>query len=324
MKAIFKKIVSIQVAALITCAAASVSAEENLWLYSKGTDTRPKGSFEAKLSNISRIGKKSGDYVFHDIRPELEYGITDKLTIGIELMFFHHNFEVKDPELNPTYETQEAQGGSVNQTRYGGAEISIKYNILSPYKDFVGLSLGLGYENINRYRLDGAKIDQKSYVSTILLQKNWIDDTLTLVVNVKTEFERRKSDDILENEIAFDISAGLAYRVAPKHFIGFEYRRQEDHLSPYNTETNEYEEASLSPSKFGKLNKLRLGTRHQYANYIGPSYHFAEKNWWITTGILFQVDGGGSEFAYNKDGKNYDEHEEMHVGLSYGYEFSSL
>ena len=50
-------------------AAGPVMAEENLWVYTKGTDTRPKGSFEFKLSDTIRVGKHSGDYVFHDIRP---------------------------------------------------------------------------------------------------------------------------------------------------------------------------------------------------------------------------------------------------------------
>tara|TARA_B100001564_G_C20077860_1_gene419166 strand:- start:33 stop:314 length:282 start_codon:yes stop_codon:yes gene_type:complete len=68
------------------------AAEENLWLYTKATDTRPEGSFELKLTDIIREGKDSGDYTFHDIRPEIEYGITDRLTVGAELMFFDHNY----------------------------------------------------------------------------------------------------------------------------------------------------------------------------------------------------------------------------------------
>ena len=35
--------------------ATGVIAEENLWVYTKGTDTRPEGSYELKLSNISRM-----------------------------------------------------------------------------------------------------------------------------------------------------------------------------------------------------------------------------------------------------------------------------
>lgn len=295
-------------------------AEENLWLYTKGTDTRPQGSYELKFTDIVRIGKDSGDYTFHDIRPEIEYGITDRLTIGAELMLFKHDYSVDDPDLNPMYETQGGAGQKFSDFQYAGYEIAMKYNILSPYKDPIGLSVGLGFEDRDKYRLDGADIDQQSYVATVLLQKNWIDNRLTFAFNGKTEFERRKSEGVLEEEIAFDMSAGISYRIFPKHFIGLEFRRQQDHLSPYNTVDDQYDDPSLKPSEFD-LTDWAIGSRHQYGQYIGPTYHYAEKDWWITTGLLFQINGGGSQHAYNKDGKNFDEHEEMHAGFIFGYNF---
>lgn len=295
-------------------------AEENLWLYAKGTDTRPKGSWELKITDIIRVGKDSGDYTFHDIRPEIEYGVTDRLTVGAELMFFDHDYSVDDPDLNPMYETQQEHGGRFDKTQFGGFELAMKYNILSPYKDPIGLSLGLAFEQRDHYRLDGADINQQSYVGLIFLQKNWIDNKLSLVFNGKTELERRKSPGVLEEEIAFEFITGISYRVAPKHFIGLEFRRQEDHLSPYNTDTGEYDDPSLSPSEWD-FGNIRLGSRHQYGQYFGPTYHYAEKKWWFTTGILFQINGGGSRHAYNRNGKNFDEHEEMHIGLIYGYNF---
>jgi len=296
-----------------------LSAEENLWVYTKGTDTRPEGSYELKLSDTIRVGKGSGSYVFHDIRPEVEYGITDRLTIGAELMLFDHNYSLNDEGNNPMYETQEANGGDYNKTRYGGYEVALKYNVLSPYKDALGLSIGFAFEDRDRYRLDGAQIDQQSYATTIFTQKNWLDDRLTLAVNWKTELERRKSgaDSTLEEEIAFDVSAGLSYRFIPKHFLGIELRTQSDYLSPSE---NGEKEADLQSSNFDLLD-MQLGTRHQIAWYAGPTYHYAEKNWWLTAGILFQFEGDGSAHAFNRDGKNYDEHEDVHIGLFYGYEF---
>jgi hypothetical protein len=169
--------------------------------------------------------------------------------------------------------------------------------------------------------LDGAQIDQKAYVSTIFLQKNWLDDRLTFALNWKTEFERRHSgaDTVLEEEVSFDISAGLAYRFAPKHFAGLEFRRQSDHL---NVSENGQPQGGAQGSNFD-VGDVRLGDRFQYGVYVGPSYHYAEKNWWATVGVLFQVAGGGNrkEGAFIKESKNYDEHEDIHVGASYGYEF---
>lgn len=294
------------------------NAEENLWVYTKGTDTRPQGSYEFKLSDIVRIGKGSGDYVFHDIRPEVEYGITDRLTVGAEVMIFKHNYSLKD-DNNPMKETQDANGGRIDQTRYGGFELSMKYNLLSPYKDFMGLSLGLGYEKRGRYRLDGGKINQDSYVGTIFTQKNWLDDRLVLALNLKTEVERRKSggDSVLEEEVAMEFSAGISYRFIPKHFFGVEIRTQSDYLNP--SENGEKDTAHKSSN--WDIADMTLGTRHQYAWYAGPTYHYAQKNWWLTGGILFQIAGGGSKNAFLKDGNNYDEHERVNLGMAYGYEF---
>jgi hypothetical protein len=319
----------IMMSMLATLAAQTAKSEENLWVYTKGTDTRPQGSYELKLSNITRLDKGSGQYTFHDIRPEIEYGITDHFTVGAELLFFDHDYSVDD-EIGPMNETQEDEpNGRFQKTQFAGYELAAKYNVLSPYKDALGLSFGLGYERRLRYRLDGAKINQHSYTGTVLLQKNWLDDTLVLAFNGKTELERRKSGSVLEEEIAFDLSAGISYRTAPKHFIGLEIRSQSDYLNPqdYSEAGNSadgYDEkgysADLQRSSWD-LSDFRLGTQHQIGTYFGPTYHYAEKNWWITTGILFQIAGGGSQHSYRSNGKNFDEHERVHIGLTYGYEF---
>ena len=164
-------------------------AGENLWVYTKGTDTRPKGSFEFKIGDIARLGKDSGDYSFHDIRPELEYGVTDKLTVGGSIMIFGHNYSVSKTDLDPMYTTQQTQsvtdGGTqkrFNKTQYGGYELSAKYNVLSPYKDFMGLSFKLAYEQKDKYRLDGSDIEQKSYVGVIMLQKDWFDRNVSMIL----------------------------------------------------------------------------------------------------------------------------------------------
>ena len=118
-------------------------AGENLWMYTQGTDTRPKGSTELKWGTIGRFGKYSGDYSFYDHRPEIEYGITDKLTVSGELMIFSHNYSIEDAANAPVSETQssaEDEGGSCisdpanqydgcrfNRTSFGGYELGAKY-----------------------------------------------------------------------------------------------------------------------------------------------------------------------------------------------------
>ncbi len=308
-------------ASLLTgaCLISSANADENLWLYAQGADTRPKDTWELKLSDISRLDKGSGSYTYNEIRPEVEYGITDRLTLGAEIIIMDHHYSVDDPELNPMFETQGGAGGDFDKTQFGGYEISLKYNILSAYKDFMGLSLGFAYERREAYRLDGSDIDQDSYVPTIYLQKNFLDNTLVTSFKGKVEFERRQSSGVLEEEIALDLAAGIAYRFKPKWYAGFEVRYQSDFLSP---------EVAGEPSDGGQKSSFDLGdftwgSQFQYGTYVGPSIHYAEEKWWVTGSMLFQVQGGGDESRNPtiRGGKVYDEHERVHLGVTLGFNF---
>ena len=296
-----------------------VQAGENLWVYARGTDTRPKGTYEAKLNYIARLDRDSGSYAFHDIRPEIEYGFTDKFTMSAALMIFRHDFSGIEEGNNPVHETQEANGGSVGQTSVGGYEIKMKYNILSPYKDFMGLSIGFAYERRNKYRLDGAHIDQESFVPQIFLQKNFLDDTLSFAFLGKMEFERRVTPGVLEEEIALDVALGVSYRVAPRWFVGAEIRSQSDYLC---VEENGVPEPGVACSEFD-LFDWQIGRQFQNGNYIGPSIHYAEQKWFATLGILYQFAGGGANDpdngSFQKKGRNFDEHEKYHIGFHLGY-----
>lgn len=295
-------------------------AEENLWLYAKGSDTRPQGSLEIKSSDIFRTGKAAADYDFHDIRLEAEYGITNKLTIGAEVMFFDHDYEVFDEDLEPYIETQGGLGSSFDDTQFGGWELALKYNVLSPYRDNFGLSFGLGYERRDRYRLDGAEIDQDSIVVTTFFQKNFLDDTLTVVFTPKVEYERRRTPGVFEEELALDISAGISYRFKPRWFAGLEYRHQSDYLSP--REDGEFDpELQITDVSLSNLN-FSVGSQHQRGNYFGPTVHYAAERWWATAGALYQFEGQGRAPGVNNiSGRNWDEHERWHIGLSFGWEF---
>lgn len=292
-----------------------VYAGENLWLYARGTDTRPKDTYEAKLNYIARVDKDSGDYIFHDIRPEIEYGFTDKFTMSGALLLFGHDYSGIEEGNNPVYETQEENGGSVDQFKVGGFEIKAKYNILSPYKDFIGLSVGFAYERRDVYRLDGTTIDQDSFVPHIFLQKNFLDDTLIFAFLGKMEFERRVTPGVLEEEIAFDIALGVSYRVIPRWYVGLEFRSQSDYLC---VEENGTPEAGVKCSEFD-LTDFQIGDQFQNGQYFGPTIHYAEEKWYATAGALYQIYGGGAERAFNKGNKNFDEHEKWHIGFNIGY-----
>jgi hypothetical protein len=295
--------------------AGAAHADEKLWVYTKGAETLPEGKTEAKLGVIRRVGKVDSDYVFNDIRAEVEYGVSNRLTVYGELIVFDHDYAATNPDLQPFYDTQGGEGGRFNKTQVGGFELGAKYNLLSPYKDAVGFALGAAWDHRRRYRLDGAGIRQNSIEITAYLQKNLLNNQLVLAFSPTIEYETRHSPGILEKEIALDFSTGISYRVAPNWYVGAEFRHQSDYLSPLDTETGEHD-PNLKPSKF----PFKFGSQYQNGNYLGPTVHYAAQEWWVTAGLLWQVSGGG-EFAFNRDGRNWDEHERRHFGLTVSREF---
>lgn len=293
----------------------AAQADESLWIYTKGSETLPKGKTELKFKGISKRGKADSDYVFNDLRFEVEHGVTNRLTLYGEIIVFNHNYSTTNPDLQPFYDTQGGEGGRFRNTAIGGFELGGKYNILSPYKDPIGLSTTLAYDHRFKYRIDGADINQDSIEFSIQFQKNLFNDQLILAFSPKIEWEHRLSPGIEEKEISLDLAAGISYRFAPKWFIGAEFRHQSDYLSPLDTTTGEYD-PNLRPTNF----PFDFGSQYQNGNYAGPTIHYAAKDWWATAGILWQFAGGGT-YAFNRDGRNVDEHEKVHIGLILATEF---
>ncbi len=293
----------------------SAVADEYLWLYTRSAETLPANSWEISLGDISRIDKNSGDYVFNELEAELEYGITDRLTARAALLVFDHHY--RNVEWAPMVDTQGGPGGSYDNTQLGGIDAELKYNVWSPYKDWLGVSFGFAYEHRQAYRLDGARINQDSMIPKLYLQKNFRDDTLIAAFRGAMELERRESPGVLEEEIAFDLAGGVSYRFAPNWYVGIESRWQSDFLSP-EVDGNP-PEGRPSSWDFGNF---QLGDQFQQAVYVGPSIHYAQKNWWVTVGALYQVWGWSADGpAASNEGKNWDEHERVHLGVIFGFEF---
>ena len=316
-------IMSIRTYVLVTSLSAialpsAAHADESLWLYTKGAETLPKGQTEIVASVISRRGKADSDYVFNDVRLEVEHGFTDRLTGYAELVVFNHDYSTTNPDLRPLYDTQGGAGGRFKKTSIGGIDVGLKYNILSPYKDQIGFAVSVEYDHRFKYRIDGASINQNEVDLTLHFQKNFLNNQLVFAFSPKIEWEHRTSPGVIEKEIALDISAGVSYRVAPKWSLGAEFRHQSDYLSPFITDTSSPDygfDPNLSPSKF----PFQFGSQYQHGNYIGPVVHYASQKWWATAGVLWQFSGGG-KFAINSNGLNVDEHEKVHAGLTIGLE----
>ena len=304
---------------LLLCAN-SVQSEEALWIYAKGSDTRPKGSFEIKASNLLRTGKASANYDFHDLRLEAEYGVSSSLTVSTQIKAFHHDYEVFDEDLMPYVETQGGLGSRFKATEFGGYELGIKYNVLSPYKDAIGLSFGLGYEKRHRNRFDGSESSQDAISIGAFMQKTYLDDTIVMAFNPKIQHQQHTTPGGLEEELTLDIAAGITYRVNPGWFAGLEFHHQSAYLNPYREGrfNPELQTSNVSLSDF----KFSVGSQYQRGNYVGPTVHYATQSWWATVGALYQFEGQGIAPGVNNiNGRNFSEQERWNLGLILGWEF---
>ena len=262
---------------------ARARADENMFGYSYGADTLPKGGFEFYNWTTWRHDKNVGEYDALDIQFELEYGITDRFQTSTYFMLDWRDQSGLDPE-----EYQD-----INGLRFDGLKQAFKYNVLSTYKDPVGLSLYLEPGWSRYHKVTGERIDEFELETKIILQKNFLDDTLLTVLNITPEFEwyYPKGGNI-EKEFIVEVSGGVSYRFAPNWYAGIETR--------YHTEFPEY------------------GEQEHQAVFVGPSLHFGGKKWWFTVTWMPQMWG-----EPNEDGEHlhFGEHERSEVRLKVGYNF---
>lgn len=304
--------VSLVLALFLAAFSGSVRADETLFGYAYGAETLPKGRTEVVQTFGLRHGKGIGRYDALDLVTELEYALTDRLTLEGSLAAFRHNYA----GLTAT----EAFPEDRKSTQFAGWNLGVKYMVLSPYKNVVGFAIIPEIERREVYRINGDRIRQWSFETTFALQKNFLDDTLIAVCNYTLELERRVTPGTpseLEEEISHELNAGITYRFAPRWFAGLETRYQTDYVDV----ASDPDDGSVV---FNRLNHVSLGKQFQYGWYAGPVLHYASTRWWVTAGLLWQVRGAKDEdpaFADLGSRKHYEEHEDYHLRLKIGIPF---
>ncbi len=295
----------------LACGLASpsiVRADEALFGYVYGAETLPDGKMEMQTALTHRWDKELGSFHANELQAELEYGITDKLSIAAYALFLDIDHQGAFPS---TAEDNEPLYPDRDGSYFRGTKVQLKYNILSPYlNDGWGLSVFVEPQYIRRFRVDGAKTRQLELEGGVIVQKNFLDDQLVLAFNAQVARERRvllEDDNAVEHEWEINNSIGASYRVAPKWFIGLEGRHHMDVLQ--DPETSEY----------GK---------NQYSFFMGPTVHYASKGWWITGTYLRQLQGNppyarsvGPVVGGVDDGLHLDENEKNELRIKVGVDF---
>jgi len=252
-----------------TFGASAAQADERYFGYVYSAEAMPKGETEAEIWVTDRRDKGDGHFDAQDYRLELEHGFTDRLTIAGYANFAGHHIR----GLEPDFEDAD------RDFAFRGLSAEFKYNVLSPYKDGIGLTL---YAEPGWSKIHGGGERGTEYELELkaILQKNFLEDRLIWATNFTFEPEWEKEVEIEEDgerevewekELKLELSSGLSYRIAPGWFLGAEARY-----------------ASVYPHWTDGLH------RETYAVFAGPTIHYAARKWWMTATFQPQLFGSPS------------------------------
>ncbi len=259
---------------VLALVAGTAVAGENSFGYSYTSDTLPKGQQEASVSLTHRWDKQLGSYNANDLVLGYETGLTDRLQADIYVV----GMDIRSHDAFPlSTEGEEVYPLDIDTRKVAGYKGSLKYNFLSSYKD--GIGLAFVWEGAYwRYfpKVDGARTEQYSFEPKLIVQKNFLDDTLIAVYNLATEFERRSfpEDGSSESEVSITHSAGLSYRVAPSWYAGLEARHHMDVLD---------------------------GVKNHNDFFLGPTLTYGSERWYLSATWLRQLSGSKAYSAYEVD-----------------------
>ena len=129
----------------------------------------------------------------------------------------------------------------------------------------------------------------------LILQRNFLDDTLVWSTNLGAEFERAQdlSNGDWASELELEASSGVSYRFAPGWFAGVE---------------------ALYQSTYAHM---QLDEMTENALFVGPNLHYANKRWWATLAVLPQVTG----WPNNQGSRNLNNYEALMIRLKIGLQF---
>lgn len=253
-------------------------ADESFFAYAIGSDTQQKGHGEASIRLTDRFGKDAGKYNGIDFLGDVEYGLSNRLSVGFDVELFKLKYKDSFALIQTSpgvfadfYRKQ------YNNTKLGRIGFNVKYQLASPYTNKIGVAINTEiYYRPNFGRVDGSKQKQVSFEPSLVLQKNFRNDTIVALINIKAEIEtvRKRQYNIATidaNEIKFEPTAGVSYRFAKGLYIGAEGFYRADNAN-------------------GRLNHDSL--------FLGPTFHYGSKKFYLTATFLRQL-AGSPTYSYS-------------------------
>lgn len=276
-----------------------VFASEALFGYLYTTETTPGDHWEYEQTQTLRSGKARGSYTAVDVRNEFEYGVTGNFQVAFYLNSTYLNSRNQyDPE-NVSQNLPDHNEFNVN-----GVSVEMLYRALSPYKDGLGLAFYLEPEVSVRDHMTGDDRIERALEGRIILQKNFLDDTLVTATNLMIEPEWEKADGFVQKELWAEWTIGANYRFRENWFAGVEFRNHMEFVD------------------------MNLGNQEHSAYFAGPSVHYASQKYWVTLTALPQIAGWPRKLGTGADGSTISDsqdhlgqHERYEVRLRFGIPF---
>ena len=185
-----------------------------------------------------------------------------------------------------------------------GVSTELKYRVLSPYKDPIGLTLYVEPELGVREALTGENMTERSVECKLILQKNFLDDRLVVASNLVFEPEWERQNDTREKELQNEYSLGASYRFAPGWSAGAEMLNRRLFA--------DQDFAKQAASSF----------------FLGPALHYAATLWWASFTVLPQIAGNPRSLGVDANGnaisdsyRSLGEYEKLEVRLKIGIDF---
>ncbi|MEP6633153.1 MAG: DUF6662 family protein [Luteimonas sp.] len=277
--------------ALLLASPLIAQADENYFGYTYGSDTLPAGGNEAYLWLTQRTGKGEGHYRADDVELEYEHGWTDRFQTSFYLTGRAYDY-------SGGAVVDEATAAPVALHRgldFDGVKVEMKWNLKSPERNGYGLALYLEPEYSSLHRPDGERFKELALEGKLILQKDFLDGQWVTAYNLSLEPEwERESGGDWQPELVVGNSAAVAYRFAPRWFVGLETRV--DMAFP------------------------DYGAREYWAWFAGPSLHYAAQRWWTTLTWMPQIKGGPTE-AERSTRLHLEQAEKSEVRLKLGVNF---
>ncbi|MGZ5926590.1 MAG: hypothetical protein ACXWLJ_07915 [Rhizomicrobium sp.] len=190
---------TLSVMALIS---SSAKADDRPFAFAYTTDIEAAGEKEIEQEITWTSGHAHEAYQGIESRSEFEYGFTDNFQGS-----FYLNYDWSRTRPH-------APSGPVETSSLPGVSSEFIYRLLNPYFDPIGLAV---------YAEPSFGNGTRSFEVKALLQKNFLNDDLRLVLNINAEDRCEKNGlGSYEQSSALEFYSGAAYNLTPEWSLGAE------------------------------------------------------------------------------------------------------